>query len=254
MAWFYNPILCRFLRIGLFAALRRHYDPAATVVHKSAFSPRISQTFKLLAPQEAQKNMVFNGLFHQANFGPFCLWEEPICPQWLVLVPAIPAFGVLREALADFVAQEFSVDGFAFELGARGLDHRAHLLRRVRAGLGDGVFDGAQNFRVVGSGRKIVFDDFDFARFFFREIVAAAFCELLDGFVALFDERLQDLQRFQIFERAHLFDFFVFQRGLDHAQDAQAQFVFFLHGRGQIFLDMFHQAHVFEFSSVRSCT
>lgn len=43
MAWFYNPILCRFLRIGLFAVLRRHYDPAATVVHKSAFSPRISQ-------------------------------------------------------------------------------------------------------------------------------------------------------------------------------------------------------------------
>jgi hypothetical protein len=30
--------LRRFLRIGLFAVLRWHYGPAATVVHKSAFS------------------------------------------------------------------------------------------------------------------------------------------------------------------------------------------------------------------------
>ena len=35
----------------------------------------------------------------------------------------------LRQALADFVAQEFSVDGLAFQLGARRFDHRAHLFR-----------------------------------------------------------------------------------------------------------------------------
>jgi hypothetical protein len=37
MAWFYNPVLPRFSRIGLVATSRRHYSPAATMVHKFAF-------------------------------------------------------------------------------------------------------------------------------------------------------------------------------------------------------------------------
>src|SRR5271154_1791458 len=108
---------------------------------------------------------------------------------------------------------------------------------------GGGGFDGAVNFFVRGSGGQICFDDLDFFGLFFGEVVASAFGELFDGFVALLDESLENLQRFEIVERAHLFDFFMFEGALHHAQDAQPQLVFLLHGRGQITLDAIDVTH-----------
>ena len=49
----------------------------------------------------------------------------------------------MATAFAHAFAQNFSVDGFTFEFCSRRFDHRAHLLQRIRAGLGDRVFDGA---------------------------------------------------------------------------------------------------------------
>jgi len=79
--------------------------------------------------------------------------------------------------------------------------------------------------------------------FFFGEVEAAAFGELFGGFVALFDEGLQDLKGFEVVERAHLFDFLVLQRGFHHTEDAEAEFVFFLHGGGEIGLDAVDVGH-----------
>jgi hypothetical protein len=55
MAWFYNPILPRFFRIGLLAPMQRRYSPAATMVHKSAFSLGNSQIQKFRALARPQK-------------------------------------------------------------------------------------------------------------------------------------------------------------------------------------------------------
>jgi hypothetical protein len=151
--------------------------------------------------------------------------------------------GFGREAVADFVAEGFAVDGFAFEAGAGGFDYGAHLFQGVGTGFGDGFIDGAVEFLVGGSGGKIFFDEDDFLFFFFGEVEAAAFGELFGGFVALFDERLQDLKGFEIVERTHLFDFFVLERGFDHAEDAEAELVLFLHGGGEIGLDAVDVAH-----------
>ena len=153
------------------------------------------------------------------------------------------ARGFFGEAVADFVAEQFAVNGFAFEFGARGFYDGAHLFQGIGAGFGDGVLDGAMHFVVTGSGGQIFFDDGDFFGFFVREILAAALGELLDGFLALFDEGLQNLQGFQIVERAHLVNFFELQGAFDHAQDAEAQLIFFLHGRGEVALNFFDVAH-----------
>ena len=67
--------------------------------------------------------------------------------------------------------------------------------------------------------------------------------ELFDGFLALLDESLQDLQGLHIVERAHFVDFLELERAFDHAQDAQAQLVLFLHGGGKIALDAVNVSH-----------
>ena len=107
------------------------------------------------------------------------------------------------------------------------------------------------NFVVAGSGRQIFLDDGDFFGFFVREILAAALGELIDGFAALLDQGLQNLQGFQIVERTHFFDFLVLQGAFDHAQDAEAQLVFFLHGGGQVALNAFDVAHLVVLPSER---
>ena len=72
----------------------------------------------------------------------------------------------------------------------------------------------------MGAAGEILLDKGDFLFFFFGEVEAAAFGELFGGFVALFDEGLQDLKGFEVVERTHLFDFLVLQRGFHHAEDA----------------------------------
>src|SRR5580692_5419166 len=151
--------------------------------------------------------------------------------------------GFFREALADFVTEQFAVNGFAFEFGARGFYHPAHLFQGIGAGFGNGFFDGAMHFVVAGSGGQIFFDDGDFFGFLVRQIFAAALAELFDGFLALFDERLQDLQRLEIVERAHFVDFFELQSAFDHAQDTEAQLVLLFHGRGEVALNFFDVSH-----------
>ena len=98
--------------------------------------------------------------------------------------------GFSAEAFADLVAEDFAVHVFSFEAGLGGFHHRTHLLQRIGAFGGDGVFDGAMNFLVARRYGQILLDDGDFLRFFVGEILAAAARELIDGFAALLHQRL----------------------------------------------------------------
>jgi hypothetical protein len=140
---------------------------------------------------------------------------------------------------ADAVAQSLAVDGFAFEGGLGGLYYSAHLLDGRGAGFGDGFSDGGVHFRIAGSSGEIGFDDGQLFRFFFGEISAVAFGELVDRFFALLDQRLQELDGFGLVEFAKLFRLFVGDGGLDHAKDAEAELVLGAHGVGEVFLDFF---------------
>jgi hypothetical protein len=147
------------------------------------------------------------------------------------------------ELRADAVAKSFSVDGFAFESGFGGFYYGAHLLDGGGAGFGDGFGDGGVHFGVARSGGEIRLDDSQLFGFLFGEIVAVAFGELVDRFLALLDERLQELDGFGFVELAELFGFFVGDGGLDHAEDAEAELVFGAHGVGEVFLDFFGESH-----------
>ena len=119
------------------------------------------------------------------------------------------------------------------------------------AGLGHGFGDGGVHFGIAGTGRKIRFDDGEFFGFFFDEIVAIAFGELVDGFFALLDESLQQLDGLGLVELAEFFVFFVGDGGLDAANDAEAEFVLGAHCVGEIFLDFFGESHAHEYSRKR---
>jgi len=68
---------------------------------------------------------------------------------------------------------------------------------------------------------------------------------LVDGFFALLDQRLQDLDGFGFVERVDFLGFFVLDGGLDAAEDAEAEFVFGAHRVGQVFLNFFGESHRF---------
>jgi hypothetical protein len=142
-----------------------------------------------------------------------------------------------RKLGADTVAQGSAVNDFAFEMGFGGFDDGTHLLHRVGAGFGDGFGDGGVHFGVAGAGGEIGLEDSKFLGFLVDEVLAIAFAELVDGFFALLDERLQDLDGFGFVERVDFFGFFVLDGGFDAAQDAQEEFVFRAHGVGEVFLD-----------------
>jgi hypothetical protein len=145
--------------------------------------------------------------------------------------------------LAHAVAQNFSVDGFAFELPLRGFHYRTHLLHRIRAGFRNRVVDGLRHFGIARARGQVRFNDGDFFCFLVGEIGAAAFGELLHRFAPLLQKRLQHLKNFGVFERAHFFHFSELQRGFHHAKRAEAKHVFFSHRRDDIFLDLFAQRH-----------
>jgi hypothetical protein len=149
----------------------------------------------------------------------------------------------LRETSADSVAKGFAVDDFAFEVGFCSLDDGAHLFDGVGAGFGHGFGDGGIHFGIAGAGWEIGLEDGEFLGLFVDEVLAVTFSELVDGFFALLDERLEDLDGFGFVERVNFLCFFVLDGGLDAAQDAEAEFVLGAHGVNQVFLDFFSDCH-----------
>jgi hypothetical protein len=152
------------------------------------------------------------------------------------------------KARADAVAQGFAVDGFALECGFGSFHYGAHLLNGSGAGFCDGFGDGGVHFGVAGAGGEVGLDDGELFSLFLGKVVAVAFGELIDGFFALLDEGLQELDGFGLVELAKLFCFFVGDGGFDHAEDAKAELVFGAHGVGEIFLDFFGESHGDEYS------
>jgi len=149
----------------------------------------------------------------------------------------------LGEAVADAVAESFTIDVFAFEDGFGGFDDSAHLFDGGGGGISDGFGDGGVHFCGSGAGWEIGFEDGELFGFFFGEFGAVAFGELVDGFLALLDKRLEDLDGFVFIEGADFFDFLVLDGGFDAADDAEAQLVFGAHGVDQVFLDFFGKCH-----------
>src|SRR5216683_2170450 len=128
-----------------------------------------------------------------------------------------------RKMNAHAIAERFAIDGLAFQQSLGGFHDRAHLLDGIRAGFGDGLGDRRVHFRLAGAGRKIRFDDGELFGFFRGEFQTVAFGELIDRLLALFYERLQDLNRLGLVERAYLFDFLVLDGGLDSSQNGEAR-------------------------------
>ena len=95
----------------------------------------------------------------------------------------------------------------------------------------------------LGGLGHVGFDQHDFGGFLVGHFLAAALGELLDGILALLDQGGQDLLRFFVVERRHLFDLAILERGLDHAQRGQAVLVARLHGGGDVFLNLLGEAH-----------
>jgi hypothetical protein len=152
------------------------------------------------------------------------------------------------EAGADAVAQCFAVNDLAFEVGFGGFDDGSHLLHGVGAGFGEGFGDSGVHFGVAGTGWEIRLENGEFLGLFVDEVLAIAFSKLVDGFFALLDERLQDLDGFGFVERVDFFGFLILDGGLDAAQDAEAEFIFGAHGVNQVFLDFFGDGHAFQYS------
>ena len=71
----------------------------------------------------------------------------------------------------------------------------------------------------------------------------AAFGKLFYRVFALLDEGIQYGVRFFFVERRHLFDLAMFERGFHHPQGGEALLLACLHGRGDILLNLFDQAH-----------
>src|SRR6266404_2338495 len=148
-----------------------------------------------------------------------------------------------RNAVAHQIAECLSIDGLAFESRLRGFHDRAHLFDGIRARLGNGFGDGGVHLRFARSRRQIGLDDSEFLGFLFGQLRPVAFGKLLDGFLALLHQRLQDLNGFRLVQRANLFDFPVFDGRFDSSQDAEAQFVFRAHGVDQILLNFLGKTH-----------
>src|SRR6267378_1734454 len=149
-----------------------------------------------------------------------------------------------REAVAHAIAERLAVNGLAFQGRLGSLHDRAHLLDGVRAGFGNRLGNRRVHLGLAGAGREIRFDDGELFGFFFGEFGAVALGELFDRFLALFYERLQDLNGLRLVEYANFFDFLVLDGRLDAPQDAEAQFVFGTHGVDQILLNFFGKTHL----------
>ena len=101
----------------------------------------------------------------------------------------------------------------------------------------------ATTWSSLGGLGHVGFDQRDLGGFLVGHLLAPAFGELLDGILALLDQSGQNLLRFLVVERSHLFDLAILERGLDHAESGQAVFVARLHGGDDVFLNLFAEAH-----------
>jgi hypothetical protein len=146
---------------------------------------------------------------------------------------------VSGEAGADTIAEGLAIDGLSFQRGFGGFDDGAHLLHGASGGFGDGSGYGGIHLGFAGAGGEIGFDNREFLGFLVDEISAVAPCELVDRLFALLDERLQQLDGLGFVQGANFFRFLVLDRGLDAAEDTQAELVLCAHGAGKIFLDFF---------------
>jgi hypothetical protein len=137
-------------------------------------------------------------------------------------------------------------------MGFGGFDYGAHLFHGGGGGFGQGFGDGRVHFGVAGAGGEIGFEDGEFLGFFVDEILAVSLSKLVDGFFALFDERLEDLDGFGFVECVDFFGFFVLDGRLDATEDAEAELVFGAHGVGQIFLDFLGESHGFNIAEEKT--
>src|SRR6266436_305907 len=149
-----------------------------------------------------------------------------------------------REAVAHAIAERLAVNGLAFQGRLGSLHDLAHVLDGIRAGFGDRFGNRRVHFGLAGAGREIRFNDGELFGFFFGEFGAVALGKLLDRFLALFYEHLQDLNGLRLVEYANLFDFLVLDGRLDTPQHAEAQFVFGAHGVDQVLLNFLGKTHL----------
>ena len=140
------------------------------------------------------------------------------------------------------------VDGLAVHALSGQLRHgrlhdAAHVFRRRRAGFRDGVGHGPLDRRGIDRRRQVGFEHDDLGRFLVGEILAAAVRELFDRISSLLDERVDDLQRLAVVERAAALDFAVHQRRLQHAQRAQPERILLAHRVGDRFVQVVDEGH-----------
>src|SRR5256886_4387779 len=123
------------------------------------------------------------------------------------------------------------------------LHHSPIFFDRVRAGFGDSFRDRRIHFRLRCACRQVRLENDKLFLLFVDEVLAAALSKLIDRFLALFHQRLQQLDRFLLIQLSHFIHFFELKRCLRHAQDAQLHLVLGLHGRHNIFLNRLAETH-----------
>ena len=111
----------------------------------------------------------------------------------------------------------------------------------ARPGLRHGGVDGLRDRRRVGGRRQVAFEKRDLGLFPIGQILPAAGAELFDRIAPLLDERLDDLQRLGVVERAALLDLPVHERRLQHAQRRERRLILLPHRVGDVFGDLFEQ-------------
>ena len=126
-----------------------------------------------------------------------------------------------RQLLFHRLANHLPIDAHASSGKAchGSLHHRAHVFhRRSRRHLRNRRPHSGHNLFFPGSLRQIGFDQLNLSGFLVGHLLASAFGELLDRVHALLDQRGENLLRFLVVERRHLFNLAVLKRGLHHAQ------------------------------------
>ncbi len=108
----------------------------------------------------------------------------------------------------------------------------------------------------VGRRRQIRFEHGDLGGLLVDEILPSALQELLDGIAPLLHERLHHLARLAVVERAPFLDLAIHERGLQHAQRAQARRVLAAHGvrdRRAYVVSKGHREYARSLSLLRLC-
>ena len=129
-------------------------------------------------------------------------------------------------------------------LACGGFHHHTHLFERSDAGFGQGRGDGGFDFGFGSGGRQIGFDEHALGLFLAGLLGAAGLAEHLGGIDALLDEGLQHLHFGRFVQRLGRIHLLLHERGLDHAERAEARLFAALHGRDHILLHLVDERHV----------